>query len=229
MLLVFYTSLAMIHFIVCYCLLLKCSFFCFCFAFHPFICVACTSLQTTLIIMFINHLQNNADQTMDSAERRAARSVRSQSCCNCHICLAYMLSLIASGIIVHGFYLCYKHHSTVWLVLPGLGVILIFIGSCLYRCGAIKLHRANYGVTRRKRNVLKRAATESQFFESQLSLNMLPQCFSNFDTYTSASHTNSNSAHPYFSLPIDFNPSHSETQLQNLMSVEESGANPHNR
>ena len=163
---------------------------------------------------------------MDSTETRPAivNGCSRRSHCNPQICLAYMLSLVSSGIVVHGFCLWYKHRNTVWLVLPCLGLILILIGSCLYRCGSTKLHRAKHGLARRNRNASKRGAIESQIFESQLSLNMLPQCFSNFDTYTSSSRIlNSNATHRYLSLPIDSHPA--EVQLQSVIMTNESETN----
>lgn len=151
--------------------------------------------------------------------------------CNCHTVFAYLLSLIASALIVFGVHRYWRnHHEQHWLLLSTLGVLLIFLGSCIYRCGITRLYRHNYGpiLRRSPRATSKqpRSSSAGIFAESsQLSLNMLPQCFTNFDTITggvvmardanttttstsgaavtAATSSASASAHRYLSLPLD--------------------------
>lgn len=137
---------------------------------------------------------------------------------NCQTVVAYLLSIIANFIIVFGVYKHWQkgHTEHHWLLLAPLGVVLIFIGSCIYRCGINRLYRYNYGHYRGPGVSKQQAQASPGIFESsQLSLNMLPQCFTNYDTVTggvintrdrsttAATSTASAAAHRYLSLPLD--------------------------
>lgn len=137
---------------------------------------------------------------------------------NCQTVIAYLLSIIASFLIVLGVYQHWRKGQTEhhWLLLAPLGVVLIFIGSCIYRCGINRLYSYNYGHYRGPGVSKQQAQASTGIFESsQLSLNMLPQCFTNYDTVTggvittrdrsttAATSTASAAAHRYLSLPLD--------------------------
>lgn len=140
---------------------------------------------------------------MHSTPSRVVSRKRRKSLCNCRIFLAYLLSLLSSCIIIYGVDRSYRERNTSWLSLSCLGVMLIFLGSCLYRSGAMELHKCNYGVARRKQQSSKRATVASHLFESQLSLNMMPQCFTNLDTFNRASRLIPSTSHRYLTLPMD--------------------------
>src|SRR6218665_1770117 len=107
--------------------------------------------------------------------------------CNAQICLSYFLSLFSSIIIVHGLWLWYMSNTRIWLILPLTGCALIFIGACLYSSGhsnlarayrASALGRGRVQMRNKNRRFSRRTAQRQSFFEtSNLSLNMLPQCF----------------------------------------------------
>lgn len=154
-----------------------------------------TSLESTSSAEPMHHLP-----------RSPLHHSRSRDCCNVQICLAYFLSVIASLVIVFGTVLYLRTWHQMFLVLPGVGIVLILVGSCLYRSGVLLLTR---GPSRsksghaRKRNRTKRGAVrDSRLFESHLSLNMLPQCFTSFEGAGSSRQANCSTTR-YLSLPID--------------------------
>lgn len=141
---------------------------------------------------------------------------------NCQTVIAYLISIIASFLIVIGVYKYWHNgHEQRWLLLPPLGLVLIFLGSCIYRCGVNRLYHYNYGHylgghSRAGVSTHQARASVGIFESSQLSLNMLPQCFTNYDTVsggvvhtreqhstTAATSTASAAAQRYLSLPLD--------------------------
>lgn len=139
---------------------------------------------------------DSEDQSLESISSPVIRP-RKTFYCNSAICLSYILSVLASLIVVHGTLLYFRTFDRVWLVLPITGIILILIGSCLYRCGMSKYNQSLV-TNNRKRHRCKRQGREPNLFQSHLSINMLPQCFSSLDQRI----LNSN-GHRYLVLPID--------------------------
>jgi len=122
-------------------------------------------------------------------ERRRRKS------CNPQICFAYLLSAIASILVVGGVYLSYIHWDQMWLILCIMGIIIIFIGSCLYYSGNADLYSSNQEHTYENRPRRRRYRNRNRGFStdqlmptapplsqsrsvSQFSLNMIPQYFS---------------------------------------------------
>lgn len=124
--------------------------------------------------------------------------------CNSLICLAYLFAIIANVLIMHGLYLAYENRNRSYLFLPLLGVLLIFFGAYLYRSGTLQALSGN--VRTMIRNNAKR---RGQSYESELSLNMLPQSFPNISTNQIGSMTRTrlvNTNHQdYVILPISHN------------------------
>lgn len=132
-------------------------------------------------------------------------SKRRSSCCsNCEsqIFCSYVISLISSLLIAGGFYLTILRWDHLWLILPIVGSILIFIGACMYYSGQMNLNRrskskasASSSNGRRRRrnnrgsnkdrghggdNLISSALGDGRSL-SQLSINMIPQYFANSD------------------------------------------------
>lgn len=108
------------------------------------------------------------------------------SSCNKRICFAYLLSLLSNVLVVGGVYLAWFHHELRFLLLPIVGIVLILLGSCFYRSGWLAAERrrrrrhsycSSPSPIYRRRNKRRINIRDSQLFSSQLSLNMLPQCF----------------------------------------------------
>lgn len=49
--------------------------------------------------------------------------------------------MIATALVVGGFYMALTQWDRVWLVFSAAGVVVIFIGSCVYLCGTNALRR----------------------------------------------------------------------------------------
>lgn len=137
--------------------------------------------------------------------RRMKRCIRF----NVQICYAYILSVLASALILSGFYLAFKKWDKTWLIFSLVGVILIFIGSCLYYCGSIDAYyyeeRRHQREKRRRRGLTRRGHSNENLISSthfnasrsvsQLSLNMTPQYFKNKDE-TPSGHTQATTSLP---------------------------------
>ena len=136
-----------------------------------------------------------------SDELRVARRRRSHCCCNnCNsqIFCSYVLALISTGLVVGGVYLSLTNWDRVWLIFSALGLVLVFIGSCMHYCGTQALRKYDdEQYSRRRRHKQRRRFRERGFSGdelvpsapqgsdsrslSQLSLNMIPQYFSRAD------------------------------------------------
>ena len=116
------------------------------------------------------------------------------SVCNSQICCSYLLSLMASCLIVGGFYLSYHKWDTIWLVFgSALGILLILIGTCLYYFGNKRYYRKRglarrFSSRRQRRRYIASELSNDQLISSnntysdsrtisQYSLNMIPQYF----------------------------------------------------
>jgi len=135
-----------------------------------------------------------------SEELRAVRQRRRSKCCsscNSQIFCSYVLALVSTGLVVGGVYLSICNWDRVWLIFSALGLILVFIGSCMHYCGtqALRKYDDNEQYSRRRRQKQRRGRFRDRGFSgdelvpsapqgadsrslSQLSLNMIPQYFS---------------------------------------------------
>lgn len=120
--------------------------------------------------MDVVHSESDSDNHVPF-HRRNIPSTSRRPRCNAKICLAYSLCLVSNIMIVSGVCLSFKTKERFWLMLPCVGVALILVGSCFYRSGIVALYRCKPKYKNR----------ESGLFESQMSLNMLPQCFSSLN------------------------------------------------
>jgi hypothetical protein len=134
-----------------------------------------------------------------SRELRRQRRLKQKNkpCLNCNsqIFCAHILSLLSSLLIAGGFYLSIIRWDHMWLVLSIAGFVLIFIGACMYYCGHLTLDSdLKEKHVYRRRNGVKNlgnvndhlmsssnSLSDSQSL-SQLSVNMIPQYFSNNET-----------------------------------------------
>lgn len=146
-----------------------------------------------------NRLQNRND--MSSRPKSSCCSG-----CNSQICFSYVLSIIASALIVGGVYLAYHQWDKMWLIFSATGILLIFIGSCLYYCGNINIYKheehSSGSRSRRRRRCRNRNLSNDQLMPtapplsesrsiSQFSLNMIPQYFAAIDSESLASNVTS--------------------------------------
>ena len=138
---------------------------------------------------------------------------RRSSCwsdCEAQICCSYVISILSSLLIAGGFYLTILKWDHLWLILPIVGSILIFIGACMYYSGQMDLRRRrrrrnnkimsaeSHGLGNRRHrrrkdrghggsmngnggdNLISSALNDGRSL-SQLSINMIPQYFANSD------------------------------------------------
>lgn len=138
------------------------------------------------------------------------------SSCNKRICFAYTLSLLSNVLVVGGIFMSYQNRDPQFLLFPVIGIVLILLGSCFYRSGWLAVerrrrHRHSYcsspNPIYRRRNKRRINIRDSQLFSSQLSLNMLPQCFTTAPSRllnTSSGQVGAtSSSNRYLMLPIE--------------------------
>lgn len=61
--------------------------------------------------------------------------------CNTQICCSYFMALLSSGLVVAGLYLSVVMWDRLWLIISLFGLVLVFVGACLYCCGVRALSR----------------------------------------------------------------------------------------
>lgn len=61
--------------------------------------------------------------------------------CNTQICCSYFMALLSSGLVVAGVYLSIVMWDRLWLTVSLFGLMLVFVGACLYCCGTRALSR----------------------------------------------------------------------------------------
>ena len=147
--------------------------------------------------------------------RQHSTSKRYRSCCLCiQIYFSYVLCVFSSSIIAIAMVQFFRTFNQQWLVLIGGGLLFIIVGSSIYRNGVLRMdengHERFWSLTckRDRWKRCKRTARENHVFESHLSINMLPQCFTSLDI-TSSSEANAqlqshaNRSRHLILLPID--------------------------
>ncbi|XP_015789352.1 uncharacterized serine-rich protein C215.13 [Tetranychus urticae] len=190
--------------------------------------------------MVANEMDYESD--LDTHKRR-------ESCCsNCEsqIFCSYVISILSSSLIAGGIYLAILKWDHLWLILPIVGCILIFIGACMYYSGQMDLkrrrnHKASSASHVSGRRRIKRGNKDRSYGDnlisstlgdgrslSQLSINMIPQYFANSDLpgstgpasmpYSQIFRVNGQS---FLILPLNgetsTNPNETAISLQNLM------------
>lgn len=147
---------------------------------------------------------------LDRMNNRAIRvnSRRYRTIRNCFIKLqiyfSYLFALFSISIIVFGLIIFLKSYNNFWLLLPLNGFIFILIGALIYTNGVLKLNEnvhSSFKNKSKRYSRYKRSARESHIFESHLSINMLPQCFTSLDVINRPNHNTLTQR--YLMLPID--------------------------
>lgn len=137
-------------------------------------------------------MDNSSTDLRRSRYKSHPFSTSPKSCCSeCNIQIfgSYILSLLSSFLVAAGFYLAMLKWDYLWLILSITGSFLIFIGACMYCSGQQALRRHtkyhHHSNSRRRRNkdrgsdhLMSSNLSESRSV-SQLSINMIPQYFSN--------------------------------------------------
>ncbi|XP_027197106.2 uncharacterized protein LOC113791516 [Dermatophagoides pteronyssinus] len=174
--------------------------------------------------MFQTNFEASYFDTMELVDRteniitcRFDRSSRYRSCCLCiQFYFSYVLGVFSSLIIAIAMIQFFQTLNQQWLILIGAGLLFIIIGASIYRNGVLRLeeychHRRRSMIGKRDRSKrCKRKTRESHIFESHLSINMLPQCFTSLDITSSTAMSSqrqqqhhANSSRPLMLLPID--------------------------
>ncbi|UXI14909.1 vesicle-fusing ATPase 1-like [Sarcoptes scabiei] len=162
------------------------------------------------------------------------------SCCCARIqlYLSYFLLVFSSTIIVIGFKIFLETNRKQWLCLPMFGAILILFGASIYQNGIEKLnfdsiknrHRSLQIKAKQKSSKRKRSETNgSQIFQSHLSINMLPQCFTHLDISSRSRDSNTlpsnvpSTSLRYLMLPLSNGTSQSDSSeiVNQALPVEE--------
>ncbi|GIY66924.1 uncharacterized protein CDAR_260081 [Caerostris darwini] len=152
-----------------------------------------------------NHLSDETSYTM--VETSVGGSCRCQeeynseddppkgSCCSSRTFTTVLLGILACVLMTGGVFLAFHRWDPLWLIVSGVGVILVFIGSILHCCGSdpsVRRHSESGGKSRPVQNdhplhghpVINNGSLTEQLLPlsnarsvSQLSLNMLPGYF----------------------------------------------------